>query len=193
MSKITGVLAVLLLLCFGAGAQISKGDYLIGGNGSFKRYTSELPDATRAKTTLIGFSTDAGRFFLNRFAAGISANIQYGNHRYERDSVQSSPSGLIDLGVGPFARYYFLNTTSKVNLLMDGRTGWRFSRSSVYRGDRFNYYGQYFDIYAGPAFFLSKFASLELLVGYSRFKSKGRDAKFREFSSRAGLHLHFPR
>ena len=193
MSKVTGVLAILLLLSFAAVAQISKGSYLIGGNGGFNRYNYELPNAITVKNTSINLSTNSARFFFDRFAAGVSLSFRYDNYRYDSDSAQVSPSGLTDVGFGPFARYYFLNATKKVNLLVDGRTGWKFSKSNVSNGAQFGYYGQYFDIYAGPAFFLSKVVSLELLVGYSRFRSAGPDSKFREFSSRAGLHVHIPR
>src|SRR5579859_4202038 len=94
--------AVLMTSAYAVSAQTNKGQWLAGGNVSFKSESNGPADAQ--KSTTFQLSPDAGYFFIDNLAAGIRLN-------YQSEKVKNDPNGASTLFfAGPFVRYYFLPT-----------------------------------------------------------------------------------
>ena len=195
MSKVTGVLAILLLLCFCAEGQIIKGSYLIGGSGSYKRTRIYFPDNESFRQTTFSLAPNIGRFFFNRIAAGIALQHDRYNTRREAIPPQESWYGKAYWTFGPFARIYFLKPGKKLNFLADGRVGWQYSKSiSEFGRSAAIYDGSSYQVFGGPAFFLNRYVALELLGGYTGFLTKSNlAADNRAFEARLGIQVHLPK
>jgi hypothetical protein len=195
MSKVTGVLAILLLLSFASSAQISKGSYLIGGNGSYKKTRIYFPNDESFRQTNLSLAPNVGRFFFNQIAAGIA--LQYDRYETKRNAVppQGSSYGDAYWTFGPFARIYLLKSASKINFLADGRIGWQYNRDISGPGRAAAIYiGNSYQVFGGPAVFLNRYVALELLGGYTGFITKSNQANDnRAFEARLGIQVHLPR
>lgn len=139
----------LTLVAGSAFAQINKGSWLIGGNGSFsysRTSYSQFSSSTEALDLLI--NPQAGYFFLQKFAAGINGNIQY--------SKVHNSSGTTS-GIGPFARYYFLNPANRWNLLTEASyTFLKQVNSPIHT----------LGLRAGPVWFITPNTGLEITLNY---------------------------
>jgi len=139
-------LATALFATISSFAQTEKGDWLVGGTVGFR---------TNKNNSSINISPNAGYFFANNFAAG--ANVQI-------DFSKVGDYKTTDLGLGPFARYYFegstvrpfvttsfnyLYTKAKTNLSTSSESG----------------YGWFFGI--GAAAFINQNVALESIAGYN--------------------------
>jgi hypothetical protein len=195
MSKVTGVLAILLLLCLCSEAQISKGDYLIGGNGSYKKTRIYFPNDESFRQTTLSLSPNVGRFFFNQIAAGLA--VQYERYQTKRKVIppQGGTYGDAYWTFGPFARIYALRSGRKVNFLADGRMGWQYNRDISGPGRSASIYvGSSYQVFAGPALFLNRYVAMELLGGYTGFLTKSNLAvDNRAFEARLGIQVHLPK
>lgn len=213
-------IALILLsfsFVFSANAQLSKGQWIVGGMGEFSHsngdgvYNSFI--SGDSKTTQYAFSTGAGHFFTDRFCAGI--RIGFGGTREEQDYKSSgtpfsldyhSESKISTFNISPFARYYFLAPAKKINLLgeiayvrTEGRAK-SLTRETTYFPSNpptinessytENFTSNTFSIGAGPAFFLNSKVSLELLVKYATGKISGSDQNSNAFGFATGFQIH---
>lgn len=150
---------------FKAQSQLTKGIWLVGGSGSFYSYHEDYQtpsvDVT-AKYTTIDVSASIGYFSIDKLSGGLRPY-------FSSFKGESSGGGIINyhrLAVGPFARYYFLNTEKPFNLLADVSYQFGTNRDNAglsYKG-KFNM----FSIMAGPEVFFNTSAGLEILMGYAQ-------------------------
>jgi hypothetical protein len=166
------LLFILLYACLSGFSQLDKGIWLAGGSGSFYSYKETTDDATRNqvfKYTDIQLSANIGYFILDKLALGISPSFSF-NHGKEIGRAVYIVAPTI-LAIGPFVRYYFLNTEKEFNLLADTRftigTIRAPSPSYYHKGNQYK-----FSIMAGPELFLNSSIGLELLIGYYSMKEK---------------------
>ncbi len=111
---------LLTTIFFTAKCQINKGFWLVGGSGSFysdnETYTSPSLNTT-AKYTIIDVSVSLGYFIINKFAAGLRPS--FSSYKGEVTSPGGGTTNSYKIAVGPFVRYYFLNTDKPFNILAD--------------------------------------------------------------------------
>jgi hypothetical protein len=169
------LLAAIVLLSAQAGfSQISKGNWLVGGNAGF---ASEKQGDD--KSTTITFSPNAGYFFIDHFAGGLRVNFQ----STKPDGVSASSLYTI----APFVRYYFLPTEQKVNIFADGEYGFGSYKASGGSSASLNE----FAFSAGPAIFLSPSAALEFALSYSSAGGKAYgDDRMSTFGLKIGFQVH---
>ena len=169
--KSTLPLVVLILLTNPLKAQLDKGIWLVGGNGSFYSYTEKFSTPAynqTAKITSVDLSGTVGYFIVDKFATGLRPNLT----SYDSKVVSSSVAGNVastvgfQIAVGPFARYYFLNKEKPINLLAD--VGYQFGANiiRVTPTQRGKFNG--FSFMGGTAIFFNSTASVEILLGYKQ-------------------------
>lgn len=160
MKKISILALSILFVNFTANCQITKGNWLIGGNISFSS-TKSSNDLGSNTLYQLQASGNAGYFFIDKFAAGIKPNI-YIDHGVGLQNFSSTNSSL-----GPFLRYYFLPTALRTNLFAESSYAYGTSSVSNSSTDHSNI----FSFATGPVFFLNPSVGLELTVGYTLTKA----------------------
>ena len=135
-------------VCFG---QITKGNWLIGGNGKLYSYTSSYRNSaynTDAKFTETDVSTSLGYFFVNKFGVGLRPAFTW-----TKGHGVGATSGIVTnvkhFVIGPFGRWYFLSSDKAYNILTDvsyqfGINDWPGQSGNI----------NAFSIMTGPAIFL---------------------------------------
>ncbi len=177
--KKNSILALsILFITLKANCQITKGNWLLGGNISFSSTSSS---SNLGSNTLYAFqaSGNAGYFFIDKFATGIKPNI-YIDHGKGLQNFSSTGSAL-----GPFLRYYFLPTGLRTNLFAEGSYAYGISSIS----NVFTSHSNSFSFLAGPVFFLNPSVGLELSVGYTTVKNNVSN-RTNIFKSGIGLQFH---
>ncbi|WP_207493280.1 outer membrane beta-barrel protein [Aridibaculum aurantiacum] len=155
------LVSLLLIFFFQSNAQINKGQFLVGGSGTFSsgKYTF-----AETKFRTLEIDGNAGFFILNKLAAGLHT----GYNRYtELYTTQTNNFRQFQrsIDIGPFVRYYFLNASKKFNLLADASYYRSWSKSGNQGGSsKHQSFGYSFG--AGPVFFLNPHVSLESTVNY---------------------------
>jgi hypothetical protein len=123
--KITQTLVLVFFLASFLGtAQITKGNFLVGGNGNFS-YT-KFKQKPNPNTGSIVFNNingeilgillepNIGYFIKDKFAVGLK--IGFENNFNSQSSFQINQT---QFSLGPFLRYYFLNTDKPFNLFVE--------------------------------------------------------------------------
>ncbi|MEO7313355.1 MAG: outer membrane beta-barrel protein [Chitinophagaceae bacterium] len=153
----------LVLVGTSSFAQTEKGDWMVGGNIGFR---------TNKNNSNFSFSPNAGYFFADRFVAGAALQTSF----EKTGDIKSSTVGL-----GPFARYYFLNgnfkpfAVTQVNYLV---------AATRYNGTKTTTNGYGWLLGAGAAAFISQDVAFEGVAGYNY-------SQFSSASSNTGFSLNF--
>ena len=179
MKKNTFLLCLLLLCMQVASAQLTKGNWLVGGNASFSS-TKFASDATSKSTyTNLRLSPNVGYFLSDRLATGLRISFS----RETQDVTGSSIFNQTNIDLGPFARYYFLPTEQQLNILFDASYQYGKNKSAdIARSTlMFN---------AGPVFYFNSSVGLEFLAGYSIEKYQNFSGSNTTFSLSIGFQIH---
>lgn len=152
-------------------AQLASRTWLVGGNGTFKTYNSTYTSSNSSqKSSYLQLSIfpNVGYFVLDRFAVGISPGFSWG--KGQGGDVLDSNGNLIGSGgsnndkwlyVGPFVRYYFLDSEKPFNILASASYQYGTYWSKPFTGSANN-----FGFSAGPVIYFNSSVGLELMVGY---------------------------
>ncbi len=131
------VLIVLLMtMPFWGFSQIEKGNWLLGGSGSF---SSQKYKGATSSDTYYDVSPNVGYFLTKNLALGLDL------------SLSGYPGRSILIGVNPFARYYLNKTFGQVSYLTN-TAGFYSSRG--------------FDLSIGHSLFLGEHAAFEPEIYY---------------------------
>lgn len=141
-------------------AQITKGNWLAGGNGNFvfSKVKSESSNGNVSTSKAFGFSLQPkiGYFPIDKFATGLSLRLNHSN--------PSKSSSEWSYGIGPFIRYYFLPTDRLVNVFSEA--GYVFSTDLS--GSSFN--SNSIDLKTGTVIFFTGSVGLEVTLNYDYSK-----------------------
>ncbi len=158
-------------------SQVEKGRYLFGGSASASvslNNSKQLPSAPSSFE--FGLSPRAGKFVKDQLALGLTVDLGR--------QVQTNTSSF-NVGIGPFARYYFFESGRELNVLAGG--GFELGTVSTNLGFRQDYYN--IRLSSGPVYFIEPNIGLELLLNYSLNKigQASRNLLFMSF----GFQWHF--
>ncbi len=168
MKKLLLLLTLTTAYCM-AQCQLNKGIWLVGGSGSFynyhEDYTSTQTNFT-AKYTEIDIAGSIGYFLADKFAAGLRPTFSSSKGVAMQNGIPNGSSNDNKMAVGPFARYYFLQSDRAFNLLSDVSYQWGITQrlGALHEKGKNNT----FSIMAGPEIFFNTSAGLEILLGYSQ-------------------------
>jgi hypothetical protein len=169
-------------------AQLDKGQWLIGGFGSFSAFkvanaNSLLPDS---KYRSLSLNAGPGYFVSDKLALGARINYSYFSSVYYNSIEYKTTVNTI--GASPFVRYYFLAKQKKVNFLADVAYAWRSQKNKSSTGATSSETSSRFQFAAGPVWFITPQTALELTLGYA-----GREDNIKpELSVNLGFQIHLP-
>ncbi len=164
-----------LLFTMTANAQITEGNWMVGGNASFANSSAKTEDGFTQSSTGIRIAPNIGYFITDKFALGLKTSLGY--------SKSDGGSG-IGYGGGPFARYYFLNPERIVNLFAEA--DYRFGTTKSQGTDSTS--SSSYSFKAGPAIFFNSSAALELALYYN--SSTLDKTVFNDYGLSIGFQIH---
>jgi hypothetical protein len=164
-----------------ANAQITEGNWMVGGSGTFYNSKAESNSNTSEGTGIYMFA-DIGYFPLDKFVVGLTPSIGYSKTKGNSDSS----SGF---GIGAFTRYYFLKSDKRINLF----THFEYNFFNNYSGGNKTNTSNSFIIKGGPVIYLNSSVGLELTLNYENSKDNsvnGTDSTFKTFNLGIGFQIH---
>ncbi|MBN8720173.1 MAG: outer membrane beta-barrel protein [Sediminibacterium magnilacihabitans] len=183
-------IVIFVLFSMSAKSQITKGTWLLGGTVNFssiKTTNASYPNTVypESNTIHLGVSPNVGYFLMDRFAAGLRISFDWDKFKTINGLITSNNSRYT---VGPFARYYFLDTEKPVNL---------FTEASYQLGS-VNFHPQngpihIFLVAAGPVVYFNSSIGLEFTIGYYQRSEEIKDnykTEKKSFQLNIGLQIH---
>lgn len=173
MKNFTCCLLFLFSFAAIAHAQTDKGDWMMGGSLSLN---------TAKKATEFSFTPNVGHFFGQNFAAGAEMIISFS----KLGDIHTS-----ELGIGPFARYYFALKEPVFKPFVHGA----FKVNSVrtkFEGTSETETGTGFILGLGGAYFINDNVAIDGLAGYNHTKVENEHS-YGGFIFRLGFQVHLLR
>ena len=162
-------------------AQIEKKTWMIGGNGSFRKWKST--GSFGGTGSVMNVNVNVGHFFIDKLVAG--ARLNYGMAR--NNTAGTPTTSQSTYGGGPFARYYFFPDNQPFNLVVDADIRWK---TSNLNGKRVKGSTTEYSFNAGPVLFFNPSVGLELLVGYSHWSNSSNKITESSINVSIGLHAY---
>lgn len=163
-------------------AQITKGNWIVGGNLSINRTNNSYLNNTIAKQSILNIAPMVGYFLKDKFVLGI--RTEYNNFSYWSTGNNRSSSNRVDFG--PFLRYYFFSVSNKVNLFSESAYSLSLTKSNGNKWSSVNG----FLINVGPVIYLNKSVGIEFTLGYSSQYWKNGNGNFNNFRTGIGFQIH---
>lgn len=181
------IIAIAILSFFSSNAQITKGNWMVGGNISFQYdKTENKNNDTNSQGTNVNYSNIGGYtlniepnvayFIKDKFSLGTSIN--YINGFIEGNSF--SNDGM-NLAINPFLRYYFLNTEKAYNVFFEPSYSIFISKSLGNNNG--------FGVKTGFVYFLNSSVAFESIIKYSKIYSEQYDSNNIYFGFGLQIHL----
>ncbi len=183
MKKITVSIIAIFILVFNANSQIEKGNWLVGGNGSFSSIKEYVSQNNTSGLKYVLISTNIGHFLANQFAVGLRVKYSYQKSSYTGADANS----YSEFGGGPFARYYFLKPEKQINIFSEINYQYTIANTSN-TTDKAN--RSSFAFLAGPVIFFNNNIGLEFTIGYSTTKNHPSNSKTNALQFGIGLQIH---
>ena len=161
MNKCTIVLLACISIALTANCQITKGNWMLGGNASFSSLKSSSTAAAQFKQTDIQIIPTVGYFFIDKFTAGLRPSLTYGSNTIANSNTI--------IGIGPFARYYFLSPDNILNLFTEGS----YSYGSISGKGQIASKSNTYSVSGGPVVYFNSSVGLEFTLAYSTTKVVG--------------------
>src|SRR5690554_2282184 len=117
MKKLLVVIPLFLLFFGKANAQITKGNWMFGGNASFsnkENHQNKFESSSKVKHTEFDIKANAGYFFIDNLQAGV----RLGYSDYKVSTYAGTDRHRLKYGI--YSRYYFLKSEKIVNIYLDG-------------------------------------------------------------------------
>lgn len=185
MKKLLAVITLFLLFFGKANAQITEGNWMVGGNASFNhsKYESFGDFPSKSKSSGMQLNANLGYFVINNFAVGVSPYFGFSN-------LEGSNNSHTSYGIGPFVRYYFLPSDKMINVF--SQAGYRYG--ITYAQGKKASTNNDFDIKAGAVVFFNSSVALEFTAEYHIDKGKAinnnSSHQFNYFVLGLGFQIH---
>lgn len=168
-------------------AQLTKGNWLTGGTGTLYSYNGTYSSPTlnnESEHTEIDLSATLGYFVADKIAFGLRPGFS----SLKGEVKDFGRTNMQRFAIGPFGRYYFLNSEKPFNIVSDvcyqfGVNDWH-GQSGKIRNLSFM---------AGPVLYFNSAVGLEFLLGYSSrtedIKNVYKDTR-KGFQTSIGFQIH---
>ncbi len=157
---------LLITTCYTVKCQLSKGNWLVGGTGKFYSYNSENSSPnynTVGKYTQIDLSPNIGYFVADKLALGLKPT--FSSISGKGTTTGGFSTNVQRYWIGPFGRYYFLETERQFNLLAELSYQFGLFNAGGQKGDL-----RTFSALTGPVIYFNSSVGIEFLLGYSYSK-----------------------
>lgn len=159
-------------------AQLERNTWMVGGTASLRAfeetYTSNQYKNVSNKLNF-KIAPNVGYFIADKFNVGLRTAYESSQTYF----VVNSPSRLHNIAIGPFARYYVLNSEKPFNIFIDASYQLGYYWWVKKPIDNTGYYNSQnsnsFTLAAGPVVFLTDNVALELSLGYIYQNSVTKD------------------
>ena len=174
-----------------AQGNINKGDWMLGGDAGFEsRSIKQGISLSTRKDKYFYVAPNVGYFFINQLAGGLRMRFHtetFDNEIYEKKGK------VISINAGPFLRYYFLPSTQKLNVFVDGAFGFGGYKYTPPEGNVLvKYKASEFALTGGAAYFVSPSVAVEATLGYKHRKEKYTELnKFTSTSNIVAFNIGF--
>lgn len=162
MKSILTILLLLLCISFTAKCQLDKGIWLVGGTGNFlsskNTYTSPTYSSVSDRID-VKISPNLGYFIADKFGVGLRTS--FSKYKEQVNGAGGLTSNVSSFEFGPFARYYFLQSDKRYNILADMCYQYGIYYSKPTKGNI-----NTFSASAGTVVFFNSSVGLEFLLGY---------------------------
>lgn len=142
-----------LFLTLISNAQITKGNWMVGGDANFTNSEIINDDKIIATGNFIRINPNIGYFFIDKLTAGLNLNFYY------NFNAENSNYGY---GGGPFLRYYFLKPEKTYNIF--GEVNYNYLISQNGESTSSNAYNYKFKV--GTVIYFNSSVGLELALNY---------------------------
>ncbi|TRX36359.1 hypothetical protein [Flavobacterium restrictum] len=148
-------LCLILLFSLTSNAQISKGNWMMGGSANFShnKYTS---GEYSTEGTILAISPNIGYFFIDKLAIGTLGELSL---TFEKKANSSVNSNYFSYGIGPFIRYYFLEKEKEINIFSE-------VSYAIQKINQTNSKLENFNVKTGAVYFLNSSVGLEVALNY---------------------------
>jgi hypothetical protein len=169
-----------------ADSQITKGNWMVGGNASFV-FSKASSGGSDSKTINLRLAPNIGYFFMDKFAGGV--RLTYNRDHIKYRQINTNFSTFENYSIGPFARYYFLDVDRQYNILMEGsyQFGNDKTKTTNYTGNNST---NIISLSAGPVIYFNSSVGIEFLLNYSSIGSSGYKGRGDSFGTGIGLQIH---
>jgi hypothetical protein len=155
-------------------AQITKGNFLVGGNLSFEYSSHSIEEEGISQLTL---KPDGGYFFIDKVAAGLHVDMSLTGNRGDK---------YVTLMLGPFIRYYFLSEAKKINVLAEADFMFGSEKYSGFSSEGKTAFG----LSAGPVFFISPQVGMETLLNWHMLKYANDEGRITRLGLSVGIQVY---
>lgn len=186
-------------------AQLEKGTWMLGGTASLRAFeetstyngiNNGTPYNLKNVSNKLNYkiAPNLGYFIVDKLNVGLRTSYESSQTYF----VEKRPSRTHSLSIGPFARYYVLNTDKLFNILIDASYqlgyNWWIQKPVDNTGFLNPKNSHNFGISAGPVVFLTENVALELSLGYtyqSTIKKDLSETINKGFNTGIGFQYHF--
>lgn len=181
MKTLKFFLAFTLFSYLSTNAQITKGNWMVGGSANFTNYKStyQYGDTESTQTgSGLQISPNLGYFIKDNIVLGTALGFNYSNPSGDNNNSFS-------YGIGPFARYYFRKSDKMINPFFQASYGFSQGKSDSGGDNKSNGYG----LKGGTAIFFNSSVALELALNYDSTRYNDNSTS-KNFSFGIGFQIH---
>jgi len=173
---------VIVLFTLTANSQITKGNWMVGGDGSYVNTTITQNNYT-SKYTITEINPDIGYFIKDKFVIG--SHLKFENTLY-KDTGGSTHYSSYFLGI--YTRYYFLKQKNIYNLFSQINYDYNIHTSDL------TSIGHKYGVKLGGVVFFTNSVGLELSFGYdtntTNVENKNSSLKTDNVKVNIGFHFY---
>ena len=191
MKKNKGLFLIDFFLSASTQAQLTKGNWLVGGNFSYLKDKSGGVDAVNSNSRTITVSPNIGYFAFDKFASGLRLNLAFTKQKYPEVNGTSYSISQNLLGAGPFLRYYFLDREKRINVFSEGN--FEYSVLFINNGlsaPQDNFKSLRYGLSAGSVIFFNSAVGLEFIGSYTHSSAVEADSKGESIAFKIGFQIH---
>lgn len=162
MKTLTLFFLIVFTTVLTVNAQITKGNWMVGGDANFFTNKTEFDsneNINTSETSYLRFTPGIGYFFIDKLSGGISINFNF----IEPFKSVSSQS----YGFEPFFRYYFLESENQINLFSQINYHIGFGKNGLGTSTKTHGYG----LKLGTSLFLNSSVGIEFSLNYNKTKN----------------------
>ena len=165
---------IISLFTLTANSQITKGNWMVGGDASFSNFET-IKNNEKRNSSSIMISPNFGYFIKNQFAIGSNVEMLF------------IKNGSNNYTFTPFTRYYFLKPNKMINYFLEARAGYGFGIS---KDDNSKYYLNKYGLKSGIEVFLNQSIGFEFSLDYLKTNNISRKDKTNILKIGFGLQIY---
>ncbi len=157
-------------------AQLTKNYWLVGGDMNYEKYQSKIERNNNYSNFITNIKS--GTFVIDKLVLGINLNLIAFSEKYTQPDGSISKRKQSNFSLGPFVRYYILNTEKTFNLFINSKLGFKKNKEIE------------FEQGIGIVYFLNSSTGIELSGGYNFISSNYTNQSYNRILLKLGIQFH---